>query len=1112
MTEFLLGQPVLSISAASVRSGAATLFDLTPDAPLRSGTIDQITTGPINLSTEVSGVLNVEHGGSGSSVTPTITGDATILSTGTWPALALAAQQQLTTTSWPTFSNLNLSALATGGVVQTTGIGSSLTTGLVSLVSQVSGTLPVNSGGTGTTTAFSLTSGNSITITGSYPTYSVRTVQPLLTSSSPGFVGLVLSGSATMSFLSPSMPVFTDSSENLISKLVSLTSDISGILPAAHMTPTVINPTAGQITVSSAFPNFTIGIDATYLGQTSITTLGTIASGGWQGSVIGAPYLQMSGGTNITVSGTGVIATVASPAFTNITGTLVTAAQPNITSVGTLSGLIVNGLTVINNNRFQSAGGALQLRRANYTSSYNTLIDFSDDAGAANWWQMGMSVSGGLATDFYIYGQGPSGMGLVLGISGTTGTTSLTSLAVTNLIQANGGLHLGAGQALGLGYSPNINMYANSGTSIQLTTGNAGGTVWLGNYGVGELVRTNHNTLDDGTGAASITGLLTASAGISVATSQSITFNNSIVEGLIKLYGTTTANCYGFGVLGGTLVYNVDLPGSSHKFYVGGSTGTLLFTITGSKAVQTHNNILDDGTGNMTILANKTLSVDNIVGTSTHLRINPAATGESIYLGHDLASAYVNVGIGCTQAQFLVQTGGVNVLYNNFDYSIHTRYNVLDDGSGNLYQTADNTFISGFGSDVGFVKKAGTFQTISSIYNRDIVFTNYVSGTTASFTSAIINAITPTTLFTIGHSGVISSIHNTLDDGSATGRLIMNTSLDLRKFILNDVDGLSNFNGIGTTAGGMRFNVGVADSGHSHIFYAGGPSNGNMFSIYGNGEVQTINSTLDDSVGNATFKGTITTIGNAVEIQRQSYTTSNSTFVTFGRQPLAPSAPYWQMGMAVAGLLGQDWYLYGQHGPGPVLSAAQTGAITTLHNTLDNGSGAASLGSLTLSNPLPVASGGTGTASAPSLGSGTNISISGSWPSQIVSLVSTPTVSNLINLGVTQQEQNTRQSMQMFLISGTTLAGGGVEKYHQCSPGGGNYLCNLPSAADSNTHIQEFMFSQRPGTTGTFTIHTQGSDVIYLPTSNGNSFNLVAGQCCLLKSDGASSWYRFFIT
>ena len=60
-----------------------------------------------------------------------------------------------------------------------------------------------------------------------------------------------------------------------------------------------INGTSGKIDTSISGSDISITIDAGYLGQSSITTLGTISTGTWHGSVIGTTY----GGTGLNTSG-----------------------------------------------------------------------------------------------------------------------------------------------------------------------------------------------------------------------------------------------------------------------------------------------------------------------------------------------------------------------------------------------------------------------------------------------------------------------------------------------------------------------------------------------------------------------------------------------------------------------------------------------------------------------------------------------------------------------------------------------------------------------------------------------------------------------------------------
>ena len=85
-----------------------------------------------------------------------------------------------------------------------------------------------------------------------------------------------------------------------------LTSNGAGVAPT-YQTPTVgtvtsVSGTANRIT-STGGATPVIDIDAAYVGQTSLTTLGTVTTGTWNATVVSEPY----GGTNQTTYTTGDI-------------------------------------------------------------------------------------------------------------------------------------------------------------------------------------------------------------------------------------------------------------------------------------------------------------------------------------------------------------------------------------------------------------------------------------------------------------------------------------------------------------------------------------------------------------------------------------------------------------------------------------------------------------------------------------------------------------------------------------------------------------------------------------------------------------------------------------
>lgn len=121
-----------------------------------------------------------------------------------------------------------------------------------------------------------------------------------------------------------------------------------------------VGGTANRITVNAT----AVDIASTYVGQTSITTLGTISTGVWQGTIIGPTYggtgvnngnktitlggnfthtgahtlsLATTGNTSVTLPTTGTLATLAgAETLTNktITGAIITAGSINNTPIG----------------------------------------------------------------------------------------------------------------------------------------------------------------------------------------------------------------------------------------------------------------------------------------------------------------------------------------------------------------------------------------------------------------------------------------------------------------------------------------------------------------------------------------------------------------------------------------------------------------------------------------------------------------------------------------------------------------------------------------------------------------------------------------------------------
>jgi len=126
-------------------------------------------------------------------------------------------------------------------------------------------------------------------------------------------------------------------------------------------TVTSVSGTANRITVANGTTTPVIDIAATYVGQSSITTLGTIGTGVWQGTVINSQYGGTgvnNGGRTFTIAGNFAVSgghalTFTTTGATNVTlpttGTLITDAVtslPSLATVGTITSGVWNGTDI----------------------------------------------------------------------------------------------------------------------------------------------------------------------------------------------------------------------------------------------------------------------------------------------------------------------------------------------------------------------------------------------------------------------------------------------------------------------------------------------------------------------------------------------------------------------------------------------------------------------------------------------------------------------------------------------------------------------------------------------------------------------------------------------
>jgi hypothetical protein len=235
-----------------------------------------------------------------------------------------------------------------------------------------------------------------------------------------------------------------------------------------------VGGTTNRITVTAD----TVDIASTYIGQTSITTLGTITTGTWQGSQIADGYLS-------SITGTKVIGNIGGNAV-NVTGTV--AIANGGTGANTAPAARTNlGATTVGSNLFTLTNpGAIAFPRINADNTVNALsaADFRTAIGAGTGdgtvTSVGISVPTGLSVlNTPVTGSGTIAISLASGYSIPT-TTSQTNwnTAFTDRLKwdgSNAGLNASTARtSLGLVINTDVQAYDADLAAIAALAGTSG--------------------------------------------------------------------------------------------------------------------------------------------------------------------------------------------------------------------------------------------------------------------------------------------------------------------------------------------------------------------------------------------------------------------------------------------------------------------------------------------------------------------------------------------------------------------------------------------------------------------------------------------------------------
>jgi hypothetical protein len=404
----------------------------------------------------------------------------------------------------------------------------------------------------------------------------------------------------------------------------------------------------------------------------------------------------------------------------NITGTLETAAQPNITSVGTLTSLTSSGAVSITNS----------------TTSTSTTTGALKVTGGA-----------GIAGSLYV--------GEVLNITRTTNGRSFNSTNGTSTCVL---YHFNNGDAY-FGTTTNNNLIFQTNNTTRLTLSNTGNLTSSGD------VSTSGNISTTGTGTITSAGLLTASAGLTVtgtltlgstaitASADEINYNDItavgtaqaskalVVDSSINIAGINSLSCTSLTV-NGTSITSGGGGGTPAEL-----TGVTAGTASASKALVVDSSINITGINNLTL--NGTSSILSLSGASSVITLSNTTASTSSSTGALRVSGGAYFGANSLMAANLTLNGTSSTLSLSGASSVITLSNTTASTSsstgalrvsGGAYFGANSLFNANLTTNgtiiAGNAALSASSWTTSGIQLRTVTNTYTNSSTASSGTAA----------------------------------------------------------------------------------------------------------------------------------------------------------------------------------------------------------------------------------------------------------------------------------------------------------------------------------------------------------------------------------------
>ena len=620
-------------------------------------------------------------------------------------------------------------------------------------------------------------------------------------------------------------------------------------------------------TISTAsLSNGTSNIRVLENGNIVFSTAGAANVGTFTGTGLNvAGYVNLSG--NIT-SGNANLGNLASANY--LSGVLTTAAQPNITSVGTLSNLTVTGNT-LSGNVYANSGtigaslltGTLTTAAQPNITSVGTLSSLSVTGNLSS----GNADLGNLATANYFSGNGS----LLTGIAGANVTGNVANANYANFagtaFDVSGSNVTGqVGNALiaGTVYTnaqPNITSVGTL-SSLSVTGNTLSGNVYANSGTIGANLLTGNL----------ITGTLTTNAQpniTSVGTLSNLAVTGNISSGNADLGNLATANYFSgnggqlSGITGGNVTGQVGNALVAGTVYTNAqpnitSVGTLSnLTVTGntlSGNVYANSGTIGANliTGNLITGTLTTNAQPNItsVGTLSNLAVTGNLSSGNADLGN-LATANYFTGTLTTNAQPNITSVGtlsnLSVTGNTSTGNLSATGGISATGNINGGNLISNGAVIGF-IDVGNIDVSGNISVESLFANANVIANGNVSGAningnlhgnlylTGANTQVLFNdngILASNSGFTFDKTTGKLTVFANIDAGnvSTTGSVYSNANVTANSYVVtNNVEARTgNINiystGANTSVNLVPTGIGTVNVGNFNISNVGGPTN-----------------------------------------------------------------------------------------------------------------------------------------------------------------------------------------------------------------------------------------------------------------------------------------------